>query len=62
MELLATVHWVAPHSPKASTLHEATEAVHAWNPRKKQLMSNEHIRLAWEHLARRGWQNEVTIR
>jgi O-acetyl-ADP-ribose deacetylase (regulator of RNase III) len=55
MELLSTVHWVATRPPKAPTLEETTRAVHAWNPRKKQLMSNEHIRLAWEHLAKRDW-------
>jgi O-acetyl-ADP-ribose deacetylase (regulator of RNase III) len=62
VELLSTVHWVTTRPPNASTLQEATEAVHAWNPRKKQLMTNEHIRLAWEHLAKHAWINNVTLR
>jgi len=55
MELLGTVHWVATHEPRASNADEAVKAVHAWNPRKKQLMSQEHIRLAWERLASQNW-------
>jgi O-acetyl-ADP-ribose deacetylase (regulator of RNase III) len=62
MELLSTVHWVATRPPNASTLQEAREAVHTWNPRKRQLMTNEHIRLAWEHLAAHAWLNNVTVR
>jgi O-acetyl-ADP-ribose deacetylase (regulator of RNase III) len=61
MELLGTVHWVAIHAPKASTLEKVTTAVHEWNPRKKQLMSNEHIRLAWDHLAKHDWLDKVTV-
>ena len=55
MELLGTVHWVATHEPRASNADEAVEAVHAWNPREKQQMSQEHIRLAWERLASQNW-------
>lgn len=61
MELLATVHWVIAYPPQASTLEETTAAVHGWNPRKQQLMSNEHIRLARDHLAKHGWLNRMTI-
>jgi O-acetyl-ADP-ribose deacetylase (regulator of RNase III) len=55
MELLSTVHWVTAHHPNAKTLDEAIQAVHAWTARKKQLMSADHIRLAWEHMSRLGW-------
>jgi len=55
MELLATVHWVATHSPRATSSEEAAKAVHAWNRRKKLLMTHEHIRLAWQRLANQNW-------
>jgi O-acetyl-ADP-ribose deacetylase (regulator of RNase III) len=55
MELLGTVHWVATHPPWASNVDEAVKAVHAWNRRKQQLMSDEHIRLAWERMAGQNW-------
>jgi O-acetyl-ADP-ribose deacetylase (regulator of RNase III) len=61
MELLATVHWVIAYPPQASTLEETTAAVHGWNSRKRQLMSNEHIRLARDHLAKHNWLNTMTI-
>jgi O-acetyl-ADP-ribose deacetylase (regulator of RNase III) len=55
MELLATVHWVAAHQSGVSTVEAAIKAVHAWSARKKQLMSSDHVRLAWAHLSELGW-------
>jgi O-acetyl-ADP-ribose deacetylase (regulator of RNase III) len=57
MELLSTVHWVASRNDDAPvhTVNEAIAAVHAWSPRKKSLMSREHIEAAWQRLASTGW-------
>jgi hypothetical protein len=55
MELLSTVHWVATRIPQAKTLDGAIRAVHGWNERKEKLMSPDHIRLAWHHLAEHQW-------
>jgi O-acetyl-ADP-ribose deacetylase (regulator of RNase III) len=60
MELLATVHWVAHepspgHVERAADAEEATEHVHAWNPRKRSVFRPEHVRVAWERLGEAGW-------
>jgi O-acetyl-ADP-ribose deacetylase (regulator of RNase III) len=55
MELLATVHWVVTEEPKASTLDEAIVAVHNWNSRKKAILREDHIRMAWQRLNDQGW-------
>lgn len=55
MELLATVHWVATHDEYVTTLEAAIEAVHQWNPRKRELMKPEHVAAAWKHLDSLGW-------
>jgi hypothetical protein len=55
MELLATVDWVAVHEPNAKTLSEATEAVGAWNDRKRRVIKKEHIALAWDRLQEQKW-------
>jgi O-acetyl-ADP-ribose deacetylase (regulator of RNase III) len=60
MELLATVHWVrhqgGPGSPKpAANVDEAVRQIHTWNPRKQQVFKVEHVRIAWDQLARQGW-------
>lgn len=54
MELLATVHWVAVEE-NAQTPDEATKIVRRWNNRKRELMSPEHIRVAWDQLNSQGW-------
>ena len=54
MELLATVHWVA-RQEEAKDVTSAAAAVHRWNPRKRKLMAQEHINLAYQRLAERGW-------
>lgn len=55
MELLATVHWVAIHETKASTIEEAIQAVRDWNNRKQKLLQDSHVRTAWNRLKSLGW-------
>lgn len=55
MELLATVHWVATQPPHAESLEDAIEAVHAWSPRKRELMKPGHIAAAWRRLEETSW-------
>ena len=57
MELLSTVHWVATvECPEARTdVNAAIREVHAWNPRKQQLMQPGHIHAAWNRLRQHGW-------
>lgn len=56
MELLSSVHFVALHDAEQPTsADDAVRLVHAWNAHKRQTMSEEHIRLAWNHLRERGW-------
>jgi hypothetical protein len=56
MELLATVHWVATHDePRSRDAQSASEAIHAWSPRKARLMSAEHVQAAWNRLQEERW-------
>lgn len=55
MELLATVHWVAAEEPRPTSFDEVVERVHAWNKRKRQLMSEKDIGIAWTRLLETGW-------
>ena len=56
MELLATVHWVARHArTKACSEDAAVVAVQRWSSRKKRVLKPQHIKVAWERLAQRGW-------
>jgi O-acetyl-ADP-ribose deacetylase (regulator of RNase III) len=55
MELLATVHWVKVHESDVLTVDDAIKAVHDWNPRKRAIFSQEHIKLAWRRLNEEGW-------
>jgi O-acetyl-ADP-ribose deacetylase (regulator of RNase III) len=57
MELLATVHWVATNDPNVTSNESAISAVHAWNSRKQQLMTHEHVNIAWSRLKSQGWLN-----
>ncbi len=58
MELLATVHWVGTQEPNARTADEAVVAVQGWSPRKKAILREEHIRMAWQRLDDQGWFRE----
>jgi len=53
MELLSTVHWVAVRESASST-DDALSKVYAWNGRKR-MFGEEHVRIAWNALAERGW-------
>ena len=53
MELLSTVHWVATREG-ATTADEAVTKTYAWNDRKK-MFKDEHIRITWDILGRKGW-------
>lgn len=55
MELLASVHWVAKYEDNVCTAEAALSAVHAWNPRKKTLISAGHVSAAWKRLEGEGW-------
>lgn len=55
MELLATVHWVATREGRGNTSEDAVAAVHEWNARKRHVLQQPHIALAWERLKEGGW-------
>jgi len=60
MELLATVHWVATQEPNVHTVDDAIAAVHKWNARKRAILREDHIRLAWQRLNNEGWFKQPT--
>jgi O-acetyl-ADP-ribose deacetylase (regulator of RNase III) len=56
MELLSTVHWVSnKEASPATDTESAVRMSHEWNERKKQVLREEHIRIAWDHLKEEGW-------
>ncbi|MBV9867535.1 MAG: macro domain-containing protein [Abitibacteriaceae bacterium] len=56
LELLATVHWVARHTPAAARNPEdAVKLVHNWNDRKQKEFSQDYIHKAWNRLNEQGW-------
>src|SRR5260370_282218 len=55
MELLSSVHWVATQGPNVRNADEAVVAVHNWNARKRAVLREDHIRLAWDRLKDEGW-------
>jgi hypothetical protein len=55
MELLATVHWVAHYEADVRDVDSAFAAIQKWNPRKRQLMRQEHVAVAWQQLEQHGW-------
>ncbi len=59
MELLATVHWVAVHNPKAANAADGVKGVHKWNDRKRAVFSEEHIKIAWQRLDSEGWLHPI---
>jgi O-acetyl-ADP-ribose deacetylase (regulator of RNase III) len=63
MELLSTVHWVMLNNPQARAIPEVAICdVQAWNTRKQTLMTPDHLRKAWERLAKEDWNmNSATI-
>lgn len=62
MELLASVHWLASHPEEQATdLDSVKRAMFDWNERKRQIMKQDHIRVAWERLKEKGWLPEPGI-
>ena len=57
LELLATLHWVVS-SEGASNIDEAIQRVWDWNPRKRMVMKESHLRIAWKRLEEEGWLNK----
>lgn len=55
MELLATVHWIATQESNVHNVEDAIAAVHRWNARKRAILREEDIRLAWDRLKDQGW-------
>jgi O-acetyl-ADP-ribose deacetylase (regulator of RNase III) len=55
MELLSSVHWVTKHGASVQTPDDAVVAVHAWNDRKRRMLSSAHIHVAWSQLTAEGW-------
>lgn len=58
LELLATLHWVRHHELSAAPTpgwEHAAELVRAWSPRKADLFTDHHLRVAWDCLASHGW-------
>jgi hypothetical protein len=60
MELLATVHWVATQEPNVHAVDDAIAAVHKWNARKRAILREDHIPLAWQRLNNEGWFMQPT--
>jgi len=54
MELLSTVHWIATHK-KPKELQRLTSLVHEWSERKRTIMKDEHVKIAFEKLTTLGW-------
>lgn len=59
MELLGTVHWAAKEAKPTNALAEVVERVHAWNSRKRQIMTQAHIKAALDRLISEGWLRAV---
>lgn len=55
MELLATVHWATTQEPNVHSVDDAIAAVQNWNARKRVVLRDDHIRLAWDRLKNEGW-------
>ncbi|MBA2664187.1 MAG: macro domain-containing protein [Bradymonadaceae bacterium] len=56
MELLATVHWVAQEDGAAiEDIDHCVNLIHAWSNRKRQVLRQDHIRVAHHALKRHGW-------
>ena len=55
LELLSTVHWLATHENTGDAPTEILAGVKAWNPRKAQMMKEQHVNAALARLRDRGW-------
>lgn len=60
MELLSSVHWIMQHDVGArEDAHQAVAGVQNWNDRKRRLLKQEHLELAWERLRSQGWDTAL---
>ncbi len=50
LELLATVHWAAKSLDKNASITSIKSFIDDWSPRKKQLMSEEQINIAYKRI------------
>lgn len=57
LELLASVHWIAHDTESAAqmTEDEIVKRVHQWSERKKKVLTERDLRIAYQRLARQGW-------
>lgn len=57
MELLSTVHWVVKKSSKnlKKGIESVIANVYQWNERKRQIIKNDHIEIAWNQLEQQKW-------
>jgi O-acetyl-ADP-ribose deacetylase (regulator of RNase III) len=57
MELISSVHWVATREDERARtdVEAAINGVHAWSLRKRELLTPDHIRKAWDQLRQRNW-------
>lgn len=56
LELLASVHWIAKHEPRAvDDPALLVRQVQGWTSRKGRMFSQEHILIAAATLRERGW-------
>jgi O-acetyl-ADP-ribose deacetylase (regulator of RNase III) len=53
LELLASTHWAASQAG-AQTAEEAARVVRSWTSRKGRLFTDDHVDVAWRHLAAKG--------
>lgn len=54
LELLSTVHWLAAANDGADA-SQVLEGVRCWNPRKANVMKEQHVRAAFNQLRTQGW-------
>lgn len=54
LELLSTVHWLAAADDDAEA-SQVLEGVRCWNPRKANVMKEQHVRAAFNQLRTQGW-------
>jgi hypothetical protein len=57
VELLATVHWTATREASRKDTDPATLTgiIRDWNRRKERLFTEDHVRVAMEHLDELSW-------
>lgn len=60
LELLSSAHWAAKHdSAPAKNADDAIKKIQQWSDRKRRMFRPEHIRIAWDCLADKGWLSKT---